>query len=605
MFAHIVADTTQAALQTSRSLPLAPQGSPERPKDEALLRCFVELCAHYVKWVVVNSGLILSPEYIGPLLLNAISSTVDSWTLSKQSAAGSLATHGHGVSGASAMASSVFSASDIEIAIYVSQLWVTSLVVSGCLRIDDLVPWAIERCREEALPQNIARFACITGIVRALGMPTPSVAEHQQQQQQQKQESSQQHGHQGSSLGQKQQQGPGHPQQQKQLRDNGSGANNGSSRDISDIRHMHELLEMGSSWKAALVGNKVSRIQSIELVFTSASASGRLRAIGASQLATILMRSTAELAQSAWIQQIVDHIPTHEEPASASKESDGVPAGMMNWRQKYYSLLEIYRANIEKQINDPSIVLPVKRAILRALMTLCEGVDPEVEGFSAMTTAEVAHRIHEMIRRFWYGPAVKGKARTAVSKLATILNSLLLFASTALQESEATTDAFAIAAGASAIPGGISDAGAGIDAGGNAHHHHQDADHISQGLSRDSEQQVQFVTNTAAYLSSCVQDSVLHWDSESSDVLPLLPRKCASLSEALSTLNPEIMLKLVETCSAALYLLNMAHLRVAAGCAEKVGIENPANLSQEALSALDRRVGAIIDASRIDVPAMM
>ncbi|KAJ2888384.1 hypothetical protein FB639_000675 [Coemansia asiatica] len=555
--AHIVADSTQAALLTSMSLPLAPQASSERPRDEAVLRCFVELCAQYVQWVAVSSGLVLSPECVGSVLLNAISSTVDAWSLSNHnsSSSSSLTAHGHSVSGASS--------SEIEVAIHVSQMWVTCLVNNGCLRIVDLIPWAIEQCRQEALPQNTARFACIAGVIRALAMPLSSYSSTEQQNKQHK---------------------------ELQPRDN-------AGREIPDMRQMHQLLEMGASWKTTLVGNRVSRIQSIELVFTGASASGRLRATGASQLATVLMRSTAELAQSAWIQQIVDYIPAHEEPVSASTSGE---AGSTN-RQKYYSLLEIYRANIEKQINDPSMVLPIKRAILRALMTLCEGIDPETEGFSAMTTAEVAHRIHETIRRFWYGPAIKGNAGTAVSKLATILNSLLLFASTALQESEATTDAFAIAAGASAIPGGISDPAASMDPTGGVH---QDADHISQGLSRESEQ-VQFVTNTTAYLSSCVQDAVLQWDAESTEILSLLPRKCASLSHALATLNPEILLKLAETCSVALLLLNLAHLRVAVGCAEKVGGENPSNSAQDALSVLDRRVAAIIDACRIDVPTML
>ncbi|KAJ2808801.1 hypothetical protein H4S07_003329, partial [Coemansia furcata] len=91
MLAHIIIDATQAALVTSRALPLAPSGAPDRAKDEALLRCFVEMCAQLVHWFAVSSGLALSADYIGPLLLKAMTSAVGSWTLSRSSSSSAIA----------------------------------------------------------------------------------------------------------------------------------------------------------------------------------------------------------------------------------------------------------------------------------------------------------------------------------------------------------------------------------------------------------------------------------------------------------------------------------------------------------------------------------
>ncbi|KAJ2233658.1 hypothetical protein IWW45_004005, partial [Coemansia sp. RSA 485] len=218
VFAQVVSDATHAAMQATKEL--------VNVEDDLLVRCMVELCALYVRWAAVGSGLVLAPEYATPLLLNAMESAIDAWTL------GTVA--------------------DIDAGLLVAQLWTTGLVTSGCLRIDDLVPWAIEKCKQDVMPQSIARFACLAGVVRALGMPTDSSQ--------------------------------------------------------SDTRLLHETLAIGASWTSALVNNRVTRIQSIELVFTSASASGRLRVVGAPlHLSAVLMRAAAELAQSKCIQQIVDY----------------------------------------------------------------------------------------------------------------------------------------------------------------------------------------------------------------------------------------------------------------------------------------------------------
>ncbi|KAJ2890559.1 hypothetical protein GGI21_006127, partial [Coemansia aciculifera] len=353
------------------------------------------MCAQLVHWLAVCSGLALSPDYVGPLLLKAMATAVGSWTLTRSNPPPSVL----------AAPAPMLLESEVEAGMHVSYIWVTCLLASGCLRLDDLIPWLIEMCREEPTQQNLAQYTCIAGIVCALGMPAVR----------------QQGESRASSAG-----------------DVSNGGNGNGSDDYSvscDLRCLYELLEVGASWRAALDENRLCRIQAIELVFTSASASGRLRGLGAPRLAATLMQATTVLAQSEWIMTIVDYIPFLQPSASRKPDSQHGP---------YYSMLEIYQANIEGQIHDPTILLPVKRAILRVLMTLCEGADPASEGFSAMTTAEVAHRLRETIRRFWYGAAARGsQAVVAASKLATILNSLLLFASTALQESEASTDAFA------------------------------------------------------------------------------------------------------------------------------------------------------------------
>ncbi|KAJ2458993.1 hypothetical protein GGF42_001736 [Coemansia sp. RSA 2424] len=554
MLAHIVADATQAALVTGRTLPLASSGAADRVRDEALLRCFVEMCAQLVRWFAVCSGLALSPDYIGPLVLKAMATAIGSWTLTRSSPPPSVLT-------APAPTAPMLLESEIEVGMHVSYIWVNCLLASGCLRLDELIPWLIEMCREEPTQQNLAQYTCLAGIVYALGMPV------------------QQQGESRASL----------------AGDANNGSNGGDDYSVScDLRHMYELLEIGSSWQAALDGNRLCRIQAIELVFTSASASGRLRGLGAPRLATTLMRATTALAQSEWVMAIVDYIPFSHQKASDKADSQHGP---------YYSMLEIYQANIEGQIHDPAIVLPVKRAILRVLMTLCEGADPASEGFSAMTTAEVAHRLRETMRRFWYGPAARGSraaAAAAASKLATILNSLLLFASTALQESEASTDAFAVAAGAKAIAGGVREEprSGDIDCGG-AHRSH------------DSEQ-VQFVTNTMAYLSTCVLDAAYNWGGGGDDLAmgskSLIGQRCASLAEALCTLSPGVLLTLIESCVGSLFSLSSAKLRntTIASVESAEQPRPPAAMGQgPSATGLDERVAALVCAFSTDASCLL
>ncbi|KAI8321950.1 hypothetical protein GQ54DRAFT_297716 [Martensiomyces pterosporus] len=571
ILSHIVSDATQAALVASKSLALAPHYSPDRARDDALLRCYVELCAQYVSSFVVSSGLALSPELVGSLLLKSLAASISSWVLSRNSSPTTLPVP------ASTVASPLFSVSEIEMAMQISYIWVTSLVSSGCLRISDLVPWLIERLRGEVTQQSVAQYACFAGIVRALGAPTMQPAKA----------GDAQHMESGGGMG--------------------SGSSGGS--DLSDTHRLYELLRAGSSWDTALDSNRLCRIQAVELVFTCASAGGRLRGVGASQLEVALMRATTAFAQSAWIQNTLDYIPMSDQDAAKAD----------NKKRAYYTMLEIYRANIEGMIRDPSTILPVKRATLRSLLTLCEGVDPESEGFSAMTTAEVAHRLRETIRRFWYGPAAKGKSSAEVYKCATILNSLLLFASTALQESEATTDAFAVAAGATAMSnssiGGMSEPHTGAEAGANM----QDIDNLSQCLSHGSEQ-VQFFTNTTAYLATCVQDAILNWSthtaSRAAGARSAADLRYDSLAEALSTLSPDILLRLIEPCSAALFSLNAAHLRVvgALSSGDNQNKEDAhAQRQQRSMqpsqgsppASASKRVSAIIKASQVDVASLL
>ncbi|KAJ2799976.1 hypothetical protein H4S07_005294, partial [Coemansia furcata] len=453
--------------------------------------------------------------------------------------------------------------SEIEAGTHVAYIWVNCLLACGCLRLDDLIPWLIEMCREEPTLQNLAQYTCLSGIVYALGMPT------------------QQQGENRSLAGDT---------------NNGNTGTNGAGDDYSvlhDLRHMYELLEIGSCWQAALERNRLCRIQAIELVFTNASVSGRLRGLGPPRLATTLMRATTALAQSEWIMSVVDHIPFSRPDAAKSGDIHA----------PYYSMLEIYQANIEGQIHDPAMMLHIKRAILRVLMTLCEGADPASGGFSAMTTAEVAHRLRETIRRFWYGPAAKGRqAAAAASKVATILNSLLLFASTALQESEATTDAFAVAAGAKAIAGagGMDNVRSGVGAGAGA----PDIGCVAQGLEHGGGH-VQFVTNTMAYLSTCVLDAAFNWGAGVGDVTvskTLASQRCASLAEALCTLSPSVLLTLIESCVGSLLSLSPARLRAIATTVESADADQkkPPPVSHGSDTGLDERVAAVVSAFSAD-----
>ncbi|KAJ2558077.1 hypothetical protein EV175_000969, partial [Coemansia sp. RSA 1933] len=566
MLSHIVADVTQAALITGKDLPLAPETSPDRAKDIELIRCFVESCALYVRWFAINAGFAKSPEYVGPLLLESLSDTINSWSIGQSDTRVS--------SSLSTVVSPLYPAKDIETTIHVASVWINCLLAYGCLQIDELIPWLIERCREEVNPLNITRHACLTGIVYALGMPALHGSERTASQ-----------GDGSAVLAENRD--PDGGRLDASSVDAGEGDIGDSSSDIygrtADIRYQYELLEIGSCWSAALAENRVLRIQVVELVFISASASGRIRASGASQLATVSMQASAALAQSEWVQFAVDCIPS-----SGQEIDQNAQQGYSE--QRYYTMLEIYRANIEKQIEDPGTALQVKRAMLRVLMVLCEGVDPANEGFSAMTTAEVAHRLQETVRRFWNGPATKGKATTAVSKLATILSSLLMFSSTALEESEASTDAFAVAVGAHVIGNPGSRAG-GVDSSGSG----PNVECATQNIGDDGDQ-MQFVTNATACLAMYVKDTIVGSRSFDCYTCPKPPfafsHRCAGLADALSTLNDSTLLKFVQTFASSLLSLDVAHLGVVGKCADTSSSEHTQEQTQESL--LDKRVSAIV-----------
>ncbi|KAJ2157376.1 hypothetical protein GGF46_004552 [Coemansia sp. RSA 552] len=536
MLTYIVNETTGAAMHTGRTLPMDAGAK----KDEAVLSLFVELCALFVRWFALNSGLFAEQDFVGKLVLKSLATAIGSWSFNWNSASNSLSSSSESVG-------RTRGAGEIEVAMYISHVWISSLLASGCLRMAELVPWIIGKCCEQpatAQAQNSAQYTCLAGVIHSLSMPSTDALSKE-------------------------------------------GA-------AQDHRYLYEVLEMGANWATAMEQNKVCRIQAVELVVTSAAASGRLRNAGVSQIATMLMQAASALAQSEWIQAVIDYIPSNEPPSADKPESS---------TSGYYSIFEIYRANIEKQIQDPQISLPVKRAVLRALMTLCEGVDPDREGFSAMTTAEVAHRLQKTLQRFWLGPADKGRsATTEVSKLSTILNSLLLFASTALRESEASTDAFAVAAGASSITLQASDAqqiGPGVSGG-------------SAAVDEDGAAgNVQFVTNATAHLAACVQDAVLSQPKSSvgngEDACRLADRRCASLAEALSTLSPEILFQLIESCSRTLFTL--ATRKGHSGASANTPVATPADreaadqpqadlLDRQAMEAMSVNYTAIQDIAR-------
>ncbi|KAJ2451860.1 hypothetical protein EV183_003322 [Coemansia sp. RSA 2336] len=449
MLAFIATEAIRAAVHTGRTLKLR---TGERALDEVSLRTFIDICVLFIRWFALNSGLLADPEEFASPLLAALESALREWILSSETAvAGSL--------DATSTPSNGQQSLELEVAMFIGHTLVTSLLAAGCLRIHELVPWLINHCKQPVSQQTAAQYACIAGIIRALGEPVACNLEPE------------------------------------------------------DPRQLYETIEMSAHWISAFSLYKLSRIQSIELVFTSAMASGKLRDAGLSLIAQPLVRFVSALAQSQCIQGIVRYVP--------STESTG-----------YYTVLEIYRANIEPQISDAQVTLPVKRALLRALMTLCEREDPFENGFSAMTTAEVAHRLHRTLRQFCFGSGL-----TSVYELSTILNSLLLFANSALRESEASTDAFAMAAGGARM----------IQSTANASSGHSRA--TSQDPDGIMEQQVQFVTNASAYLVSCVQNALFTWD--------ISDQKRACLAKALSTLAPDVVLQIVEACSQTLFALHM------------------------------------------------
>ncbi|KAJ2498723.1 hypothetical protein GGH96_004081 [Coemansia sp. RSA 1972] len=431
---HVAGEAMRAAVHTGRTLNM-------RAGEESLLRTLVELSVQFVRWFALHAGLLEMPDAVGSAVLSALGSVLQEWHVQEWPPNAG--------------------ASEAEL---IGHVLATDLLASGCLRVHELVPWLINQCQNQVNAQTAAQFACVAGIIRALGEPTFTTV---------------------------------------------------GEMSLGDERLVFETLEMGAHWACAFDTHAVSRIQAIELVFTSAAASGRLRDAGLAQTAAALMHAASALAQSQWMQTIVDFVP--------------------NTSGGYYTVLEIYRANIEPQIRDPHMSLPVKRSVLCALLTLCEGADPTTSGFSAMTTAEVAHRLHYSLRQFWAGTLFSN-----IHNLSTVLNSLLLFASSALRESEASTDAFAMAAGGARMAGSAT---------------------ASVGHSRSTSIQdagvdhVQFVTDATTYVAACVQRAVMAWDCADG----MHERRCKRLGEALATLAPDVVAQIVNACAHTLFALNTDH----------------------------------------------
>ncbi|KAJ1891487.1 hypothetical protein LPJ66_006890, partial [Kickxella alabastrina] len=284
-------------------------------------------------------------------------------------------------------------------------------------------------------------------------------------------------------------------------------------------RPLSDRMEAEAAWEEALQRSSNSSDKTtaslnarvVDLLFAAARVSGHLRAHGSAHLAAVLLGAVADLAQAPWILDAAARIPMH--PGSA----------------QHLKLLDIYRSHVQSPLEDPLVPLPVKRALLRVLLTLCEQRDPEATGFSAMTTAEVAHRLHRTLKNFWKHSAtcpVASSSSTATimggnSGLSAILNSLLLFASAALQESEATTDALLLVAGANKD---------GSDSGDLA------------------ESNVHFVTDAVAYLSASVRDALLYWDL-------LGPAASGMLADALVTLPVPVMVRLAENLAESVFLV--------------------------------------------------
>ncbi|KAJ1931680.1 hypothetical protein FBU59_006631, partial [Linderina macrospora] len=111
----------------------------------------------------------------------------------------------------------------------------------------------------------------------------------------------------------------------------------------------------------------------------------------------------------------------------------------------------------------------------------------------------------------------------------------MLFSATALQETEATTDAFAVAAGAATMATAAHSPNEPTDA-------LQDIDSLSQALGHGSEQ-VQFVTNPTTFLAGCALEAVFNWGTLSREAKDADSVRYASLADVLSTLDPTTLLQ--------------------------------------------------------------
>ncbi|KAJ2079504.1 hypothetical protein H4R24_003737 [Coemansia sp. RSA 988] len=486
-FARLAVDAAQAALQPA--LGLAPLNASERARDEALLRTFVELCARLVWWFAHDTGLLEDAAFLSSTLLDAQSAALCDTSTSA------------------------------EPAMMAACLWTAQLLASGCLRLANLLPWLVARCRDtllDAVPQHFL----LAGIVRALGW-----AQHEPLEEE---EGSFEDGPAAASV-------------------------------VSNGCLLSETLEIEAAWAEALVEDPRCVVQAVDVVLAAAAAAGNMRAGGAAQSAALLLAAALELAQSRWVQEALDRLP-----------GDGA---------ELRTALDVYRSSVEGVLRDAQLVLPAKRAVLRALLTLCEGVDPEADGFSAMTTPEVAHRLHRCLQRFWRGAAALELSTTAVSRLAAVLNALLLFASEALRESEDSTDAFAVAAGATAseLPDATAVAPTATS---------------SADVPAAPPGGVQFVTNAFAHLAACVLDVVCSappTECGSEDPRRVARRRCDALATALSSLSADVLLLVVEHLIRSLLHLDLTHLRAVSATADAG--------SGASSGHVDFRVAAVVAAS--------
>ncbi|KAJ2808737.1 RNA polymerase II mediator complex subunit [Coemansia guatemalensis] len=493
VFVRLTMDAAQAALQPA--LGLAPLHAAERVRDEAHLRMYVELCARLVRWFAHDTGLLDDAALLSSVVLDA------------QAVA---------MRNASAPA---------EPALLAAHVWTAQLLAAGCLRLADLLPWLVARCREtplDAVPQH----ALVAGIVRALGWAQHEPTEEDVD----------------SAGVDSVEEGPAVPSA------------------TPDGRLLCEALETEAAWAEALAENPRCSAQAVDVVLAAAAAAGNMRAGGAAQSAGLLLAAALELAQSPWVQAALDRLP-----------GEGT---------ELRTALDVYHSSVEGVLRDGHLALPTKRAVLRALLTLSEGVDPEADGFSAMTTPEVAHRLHRCLQRFWCGPAALELSAPAVSRLAAVLNALLLFASEALRESEASTDAFAVAAGATASE--LADATAVAPAATSS----VDVPAATPGG-------VQFVTNASAHLAACVLAVVCSAppaDCGDEDPRHVARRRCDALAAALSSLSADVLLLVVERLVHSLLRLDPAYFHAAAETAA-------AGSGTSSSAHVDSRVATVVAAS--------
>ncbi|KAJ2609537.1 hypothetical protein H4S08_004000 [Coemansia sp. RSA 1365] len=498
VFLRLATDAAHAALQPEMGL--SPIHTPERVRDEAELRVFVELCARLVRWFAHDTGLLENIAWLSATMLDA------------QAAA---------LRDASALA---------EPTVLAAHVWTAKLLAAGCLRLADLLPWLVVRCRETTL-KAVSQHALLAGIVRALGWAQHEPSEEDV----------------GSTKDDFDESKPTTPSVS------------------SDGRFLSEALETEAAWAETLAEDPRCAAQAVDVVLAAAAAAGDMRAGGVSQSAALLLAAALELAQSPWVQEALDRLP-----------GEGA---------EFRMALDVYRASVEGVLRDTQLALPTKRAVLRALLTLSEGIDPEVEGFSAMTTPEVAHRLHYCLCRFWNGVAAQEFSASSVSRLAAVLNALLLFASEALRESEASTDAFAVAAGATAseLPDSAVVAPVATS---------------STNVTAAPPDDVQFVTNASTHLADCVLDVVCSAslvDCGGIDSRQVARRRCDALAAALSLLSADVLLLIVQRLVHSLLCLDSTHLQEAAAAATAAGS------STSDSSHVDSRVAAVVAASAAHV----